>query len=66
MEARLVEQTNRLIKRNVQSDAVQPEYCRQNHGECYIGIQNDPTNNAKSMVTQSYIMMVMISIFVFM
>ena len=34
-EQRMLEHRNRLVKRGIRADALQPEWCRINEGQCY-------------------------------
>jgi len=52
-QKRLVDHTHRLSQRGVGSDAVQPEYCRLNEGQCYLKENSDdPSDDTTTTTTE--------------
>ncbi len=50
-ETRMLEMRRRLVQRGIKADRLQPEYCRQNSGHCYVA-ENNPRNAPPPTTTE--------------
>lgn len=54
-QKRFVDFNQRLLRRGINSDEIQPEYCRLNEGKCYFKPKEE-TNSASALKLYSLLM----------